>query len=199
MENQWLLPDTQDDVLDSEKLNNLVEHRRKTLPRLFNKSIADIADCSGVSESTIKAMIGGKNRNPRIATLLRLLKCIGGGSIDDLVGNAQEGAFTARDSASDQTLIDTLKARLDGKRERIEELETYQKELREKYVAAREKVAACEEITKAYGDSLIRQRRFSRWLKALAIITMVLFVLLVLIFFDLSHPDVGKIGVVEWR
>lgn len=193
MENQWLLPDTQDDVLDSEKLNILVEHRRKTLPRLFNKSISDIADCSGVSESTIKAMIGGKNRNPRIATLLRLLKCIGGGSIDDLVGNAHDSGV------SDHSLIDTLKTRLEAKDERIKDLETYQKELREKYVAAREKIAACEEITKAYGDSLIRQRRFSRWLKALAIITMVLFVLLVLIFFDLSHPDVGKIGEVEWR
>lgn len=193
MENQWLLTDVQDEVLESDKLTALIEHRRKTTPKLLNKSIADLANCSGVSESTIKAMMCGKNRNPRVATLKRLLKCIGGGSIDDLVGNAHDSGV------SDHSLIDTLKTRLEAKDERIKDLETYQKELREKYVAAREKVAACEEITKAYGECICRQKRFSRWLKALAIITLLLFALLVLLFFDLSHPDFGKIGVVEWR
>ncbi len=135
------------DVLDSDMLNALYEFQRKNNPRLAGKSMADIAMACEASISTLKALLNGTNKNPRIGTIKRFLTCIGGGSIDRLTGLAPPRDFALEEAQYDKTLVEAMQARLDAKRERIEEYEKTVKAQEEELLRLRklvlEKGEAC--------------------------------------------------------
>lgn len=108
--------------LDNTALTALVKFQKENNPRLKGKSNRDIADACGMSENTFCAILKGKNRNPRVGTLVCIIRAIGGGSIDRLVGLAPHRDFEKEEAVFDATLVETLQARLDEKRETIESL-----------------------------------------------------------------------------
>jgi len=110
--------------LDNTALTQLVSFQKKNNPRLQGKSNRDIAEACGMSENTLCAILKGKNRNPRVATLVCILRTIGGGSIDRLVGLAPHRDFAKEEALYDATLVEAMQVRLDEKRQRIEELTT---------------------------------------------------------------------------
>lgn len=108
--------------LDNTALTALIKFQKENNPRLKGKSNRDIADACGMSENTFCAILKGKNRNPRVGTLVCILRAIGGGSIDRLVGLAPHRDFAREEAVFDATLVEALQARLDEKRETIESL-----------------------------------------------------------------------------
>ena len=108
--------------LDNTALTDLVNFQKKNNPRLSGKTNRDIAEACGMSENTLCAILKGKNKNPRVATLVYILRAIGGGSIDRLVGLAPHRDFAKEEAFYDATLVEAMQARLDEKRQRIEEL-----------------------------------------------------------------------------
>lgn len=109
-------------ALDNTALTELVAFQKKHNPRLKGKSNRDIAEACGITENTLCAILKGKNPNPRIGTLVYLIRIIGGGSIDRLVGFAPPRDYAKEEATYDATIAETLQARLDEKRETIENL-----------------------------------------------------------------------------
>lgn len=200
------IPEVTDDILDYKRLNELVEFQRKNNPALKDKSLAEIAEDSGMCETTYKGILKGRNRNPRVATLTRMLKGVGGGSIDRLVGLAPPRDFRSEEAAYDKTLVEALQARLDGKNERIDEykkqvsdLETENQRVRRLYLAACEEVGALKEAGKHTDECRKRARRFAVWMMVAFVVILILTALLVVFLIDLSNPEFGRIGEVKWR
>ena len=108
--------------LDNTALTQLVSFQKKNNPRLKDWSNRDIAEACGMSENTLCAILKGKNRNPRVATLVCILRIIGGGSIDRLVGLAPHRDFAKEEAVYDATLVEAMQARLDEKREQVADL-----------------------------------------------------------------------------
>lgn len=101
--------------------NDLLEFQMKNNPSLAGKTRRDIAEACCMSESTLKNMCSGKNNNPRIGTLKCILRHIGGGSIDRLVGFAPPRDFAKEEAEYDASLVEAVQIRLDEKRAIIEE------------------------------------------------------------------------------
>lgn len=108
--------------LDNTALTALIKFQKENNPRLRGKSNRDIAEACGMSENTLCAILKGKNRNPRVGTLVCIIRAIGGGSIDRLVGLAPHRDYAKEEAVFDATLVETLQARLDEKREIIADL-----------------------------------------------------------------------------
>ncbi len=108
--------------LDNTALTELVNFQKKNNPRLQGKTNRDIAEACGMSENTLCAILKGKNKNPRVATLVYIMRAVGGGSIDRLVGLAPHRDFAKEEAFYDATLVEAMQARLDEKRQRIDEL-----------------------------------------------------------------------------
>ncbi len=200
------ITDVTDDILDYKRLNELVEFQRKNNPALKDKSLAEIAEESGMCETTYKGILKGRNRNPRVATLTRMLKGIGGGSIDRLVGLAPPRDFRSEEAAYDKTLVEALQARLDGKRERIEEykeqvtaLETENQRVRKLYLKAREDLSSAAEKCAQIEEYRNRIVRFRTALYVFAALAVIFAGFLIYITWDISTPGAGKIGGVIWR
>lgn len=197
MDTHWQT-ELHDDVLNCEMLTKLIEHSRKNNPMLAHKTLADLASCSGVSESTIKAIVSGKNRNPRVATLKRMLTCIGGGSIDALVG-LEKSVTTASMPQSDQALLHTLQERIVAKNAHNEELKAELQSMKKSYLGAREQVAAMEESIKSADETRARCKRLARWLKVAVVAAFIFSLMMVLLTFDALHPEFGLIRGIIWR
>ena len=200
------ITDVTDDILDYKRLNELVEFQRKNNPALKDKSLAEIAEDSGMCETTYKGILKGRNRNPRVATLTRMLKGIGGGSIDRLVGLAPPRDFRSEEAAYDKTLVEALQARLDGKTERIEEykeqverLEAETARLRLKYLDETRKTSAQEEQCKQAEEYKVRLRRFRHWLCFFVLLFILAAGLIIYILWDVSNPNAGLFGGIIWR
>lgn len=103
--------------------NDLLEFQMKNNPALAGKTRRDIAEACYMSESTLKNLCSGKSDNPRIGTLKRILRYIGGGSVDRLIGFAPPRDFEKEEAQYDASLVEAIQIRLDEKRARIEELE----------------------------------------------------------------------------
>lgn len=198
--------DGMEDVLDCNKLNELVEYQRKNNPALKGKTLTEIAESCDTCETTLKSLLKGRNKNPRVGTLVRLLKCIGGGSIDMLVGLAPPRDFRREETAYDKTLVEALQARLDGKRERIDEykeqvtaLEMENQRVRKLYLKAREDLSSamekCSQIEE-YRKRIVRLRTVLIVFAALAI---VFFGVLLYLMWDVSNLNSGMIGGLIWR
>lgn len=195
-----------DDVLDYQRLNELVEFQRKNNPALKGKTLADIAESCDSCETTLKGLLKGRNKNPRVGTLVRLLKSIGGGSIDRLVGLAPPRDFRAEEAVYDKTLVETLQARLEAKQERIEEykeqvaaLETENQRVRKLYLQSREDLSSSTEKCAQIEEYRNRIVRFRTALYVFAALAVIFAGFLIYITWDISTPGAGKIGGVIWR
>lgn len=195
-----------DDVLDYQRLNELVEFQRKNNPALKGKTLADIAESCDSCETTLKGLLKGRNKNPRVGTLVRLLKSIGGGSIDRLVGLAPPRDFRAEEAVYDKTLVETLQARLEAKQERIEEykeqvvtLETENQRVRKLYLKAREDLSSSTEKCSQVEEYKMRIVRLRTALIVFVVLAIVFLGMLLYLTWDVSNPHAGKIGEVIWR
>lgn len=195
-----------DDVLDYQRLNELVEFQRKNNPALKGKTLADIAESCDSCETTLKGLLKGRNKNPRVGTLVRLLKSIGGGSIDRLVGLAPPRDFRAEEAVYDKTLVETLQARIEAKQERIEEykeqvaaLETENQRVRKLYLKAREDLSSATEKCSQIDDYKKRVVRLRTALIVFVALALMFSGILLYLIWDVSNPNAGKIGAVIWR
>lgn len=111
-------------VMNCNIFNDLLEFQMQNNPALAGKTKRDIAEACFMSESTLKNLCNGKNDNPRIGTLKRILRYIGGGSVDRLIGFAPPRDFAKEEAQYDASLVEAMQIRLDEKRERIDELTT---------------------------------------------------------------------------
>ena len=94
--------------LNTAMLRQLYDFQRANNPALKDKSCADIACMAGMSESTLKNLLTGKNANPYGETLTGLLDAIGGGSLDRLYGYAPPRDFATESATYDATLMETM-------------------------------------------------------------------------------------------
>lgn len=200
------ITDVTDDILDYKRLNELVEFQRKNNPALKDKSLAEIAEDSGMCETTYKGILKGRNRNPRVATLTRMLKGIGDGSIDRLVGLAPPRDFGREAAAYDKTLVEALQARYEAKNERIEEyktqvaaLETENQRIRKLYLKACEDLSAATEKCSQIDDYKKRVVRLRTALIVFVALALIFSGILLYLTWDVSNPNAGKIGEVIWR
>ena len=205
---KYLLQDdhANDDVLDNAILCELIEFQCKNNPKLKGLTSADIAEKCDMSESTLKALKKGKNKNPRVGTLVRLLKYIGGGSIDRMVGLAPPRDFAKEEATYDRTLVETLQARLDAKTERINE---YIYELEHKN---KESEALRNELTEVYKElsaektksalaleNKIRAHKYASAFVCSAVLMLMLLFAIVIVLCDAADPNAGFIGGIIWR
>ena len=109
---------------DAAALTELYNFQRKHNPALKGMSSQAIAEACDMSENTMRELLKGKNKNPRLGTMKRFLRFIGGGSIDRLTGFAPPRDFDKEEAAYDATLVQSLQVRLDEKREMIAELKS---------------------------------------------------------------------------
>lgn len=200
------ITDVTDDILDYKRLNELVEFQRKNNPALKDKSLAEIAEDSGMCETTYKGILKGRNRNPRVATLTRMLKGIGDGSIDRLVGLAPPRDFGREAAAYDKTLVEALQARCEAKNERIEEYKAQVAELgaenqrvRKLYLKACEDLSAATEKCSQIDEYKMRIVRLRTALIVFVVLAIVFLGMLLYLTWDVSNPHAGKIGEVIWR
>ena len=128
--------DNDEPIVLHERLEELLAYQLKHNPRLKGKTKKDIANGCYISETCLKNMLNGTNDNPRIGTLKTLLRYIGGGSIDVLIGFAPARDYKREEHTYDTTIVAGLQARLEEKRERIAELVEQQKQ----YDADRERM-----------------------------------------------------------
>lgn len=110
-------------IINHEILNELLKFQMQNNPALAGKTKADIAKACDMSESTLKNLLNGKNDNPQVGTLKRLIRYIGGGSIDRMVGLAPPRDFKTEEAVYDANLVETIQVRLDEKRAMIDELQ----------------------------------------------------------------------------
>ena len=110
-------------VLNCAILNDLIAFQLKNNPALEKKTKADIARACDISESTLKNLLSGKNDNPHVGTLKQIIRYIGGGSIDRMVGLAPPRDFRSEEAAYDANLVQAIQIRLDEKRALIDDLQ----------------------------------------------------------------------------
>ncbi len=107
---------------DYVRLKELVDFQLEHNPKLKGKKCRDIAIGSGISESTYKNLMSGRNRNPTIGILTGILDFVGGGSIDRLVGLAPPRDFEKEAAQYDASLMESMQARMKEKEQRVTEL-----------------------------------------------------------------------------
>ena len=110
-------------IMNHEILNDLLKFQMQNNPALAGKTKADIARACDMSESTLKNLLSGKNDNPQVGTLKRLIQYIGGGSIDRMVGLAPPRDFKEEEAVYDANLVQSIQIQLGEKRMQIEELQ----------------------------------------------------------------------------
>lgn len=110
-------------IMNHEILNDLLKFQMQNNPALAGKTKADIARACDMSESTLKNLLSGKNDNPQVGTLKRLIRYIGGGSIDRMVGLAPPRDFKEEEAVYDANLVQSIQIQLGEKRMQIEELQ----------------------------------------------------------------------------
>lgn len=118
-------PVTVEQIMNHEILSELLKFQMKNNPKLAGQTKADIARACDMSESTLKNLLSGKNDNPQVGTLKRLIQYIGGGSIDRMVGLAPPRDFKAEEAVYDANLVETIQIQLDEKHALIEELQNH--------------------------------------------------------------------------
>ena len=141
-------------VLCSDRLNDLIEFQMKNNPRMKGKTKRDIASECFISETSLKNLLSGRNVNPHISTVIRLVRYVGGGDMNILVGFAPARDYSKEEKSYDKTLVEGMQARLDEKRERIveltreiEALQADKQRLQRMYnEASKEAVAAAAEV-----------------------------------------------------
>lgn len=109
-------------MLYSDRLNDLINFQLKNNPRMKGKTKRDIASECFISETSLKNLLNGRNVNPHISTVIRLVRYVGGGDMNILVGFAPARDYSKEEKNYDKTLVEGMQARLDEKRERIIEL-----------------------------------------------------------------------------
>ena len=109
---------------DAVALTELYNFQRANNPALKGLTSKDIAEMCDMSENTLRELLKGKNKNPRLGTLKRLIRVIGGGSLDRLIGFAPPRDFDKEAETYNATLVEGLQIRLDEKREIITDLKS---------------------------------------------------------------------------
>ncbi len=197
-ENLPIYNEANGDVIDVRALNKLVDFQRRNNPALKDMSTADIADGSGIGISTYKSLLNGSAKNPRLDTLKRLLRFIGGGSIDVLVGLAPQRDYEREQREYNPSIVETLNGRLEAKKERIAELETLANELktnnnklRDDYTLACIKLSAEEQKNIHFEEYRVRVRRLTKWL-CVAFLAVLLFSgISIYLLWELWNPSRG--------
>lgn len=210
-------PDLTAYELDNTALTALVKFQKENNPRLKGKSNRDIADACGMSENTFCAILKGKNRNPRVGTLVCILRAIGGGSIDRLVGLAPHRDFAKEEAVFDATLVEALQARLDEKRQRIEELtadlaaeksesarlrkllldesaqrSAYEARAVEAESRLKDKDSVVEFRTGLHTDLKLENARLRRTGVVLSVILAVILLCLIYLLWEIANPTLGN-------
>ena len=120
--------DVQQPSIETEKVVNckllceLINFQLKNNPDLAGKTKMDIAKECDISESTMKNILSGKNSNPHVGTLKRILVKIGGGSIDRIVGLAPPRDFAKEGAVYDADLVHAANIRVSEKEAVIDNL-----------------------------------------------------------------------------
>lgn len=122
---------------DAAALTELYNFQRTHNPALKGMSSQAIAEACDMSENTMRELLKGKNKNPRLGTMKRFLRVIGGGSLDRLTGFAPHRDFDKEEAAYDANLVQSLQVRLDEKREMIAELKSQLADREERLVNLR--------------------------------------------------------------
>lgn len=117
-------PVIQERVIDCAILRELIAFQLQNNPALSGKTKSDIARACDMSETTYKNLLNGKAGNPHVGTLVRLIRYIGGGSIDRMVGLAPPRDFAKEDAAYDANLVQAIQIRLEEKRSVIDDLQS---------------------------------------------------------------------------
>lgn len=109
-------------VINCKLLSDLINFQLKNNPDLAGKTKIDIAKECDISESTMKNILSGKNSNPHVGTLKRLLVKIGIGSIDEIVGLAPLRDFGKEGAVHDVSLVQAAQIRVAEKEAVIDNL-----------------------------------------------------------------------------
>lgn len=109
-------------VVNCKQLSELINFQLQNNPDLAGKTKMDIAKDCDISESTMKNILNGKNSNPHVGTLKRILIKIGGGSIDRIVGLAPPRDFAKEGAVYDANLVHTANIRVSEKEAVIDNL-----------------------------------------------------------------------------
>jgi transcriptional regulator with XRE-family HTH domain len=109
-------------VLDCKLFNDLINFQLKNNPDLAGKTKMDIARECDISESTMKNILSGKNSNPHVGTLRRIILRIGGGSVDRIIGLAPPRDFEKEDAVYDADLVHAANIRVAEKEAVIDNL-----------------------------------------------------------------------------
>lgn len=194
-----IVNDDNGDGIDTRALNELVDYQRSNNPRLQDMSTIDIAEGSGIGITTFKSLLNGNAKNPRIDTLKRLLRFLGGGSIDELVGLTPRRDYDDKAQEYNPAIVETLHARLDAKQARIkeyealvDELKANNKKLREDFTAVSAELSAAKEQTIRLGEYRVRIKRLVKWLGIALIAILVLSASMLYFLWELKNPTRGN-------
>ncbi len=109
-------------VVNCKLLSDLINFQMQNNPDLAGKTKMDIAKECDISESTMKNILSGKNSNPHVGTLKRIIVKIGGGSIDRIIGLAPPRDFKKEDAVYDANLVQAAQIRVSEKEALIDNL-----------------------------------------------------------------------------
>lgn len=109
-------------VVNCKQLSELINFQLQNNPDLRGKTKMDIAKECDISESTMKNILSGKNSNPHVGTLKRILVKIGGGSIDRIVGLAPPRDFAKENAVYDADLVHAANIRVSEKEAVVDNL-----------------------------------------------------------------------------
>lgn len=192
-----------------EQLRRLMEFQELSYPSL--------AKVSGIPESTLRKLLQGVTKDPRISTMYPIIKALGA-SFDRLLGLAPKRDFEREEAHYDVTLMDTMRhnietmqQRLDDKRARIEELETQHTadtaeldRLRKIVLAKGEKLSAAEAVIQERDASISRRnalcdeqkadiKKMRKAITCLCVLVIIVLIGAIYLIWDVKHPTVGFI------
>lgn len=196
-------PVIQERVIDCAILRELIAFQLQNNPALSGKTKSDIARACDMSETTYKNLLNGKAGNPHVGTLVRLIRYIGGGSIDRMVGLAPPRDFAKEDAAYDANLVQAIQIRLEEKRSVIDDLqsrlamaECENDRLRKLVLEKGERQSKASAESSALKDSIAEYkerlaRRDARIKLCGRVIIFLVAILALLLIADLLIPSVG--------
>lgn len=130
--------------LDYQMLQRLVKWHCEHNPKFKGTTTEDRARMCGISESTYKTILSGKNTKPRIDILYAIVASFNG-FIDPLVGLAPERDLDRETEHFDSTFAQSIQRQLDAANKELEQKREKVADLREQLSEAR---ADCKALTR---------------------------------------------------
>ena len=171
--------------LDYKMLQRIIKWHCEHNPKFQGTTTEDRAHMCGISESTYKTILSGKNTKPRIDILYAIVSTFSA-FIDPLVGLAPERNLDRETEHYDATFaqnlqrqLDNTQKELDQKREKVADLREQLSEARTEAKALTHELDAANEQNKQLQRSLARHRLYGATVStALALFVLVVTYLL---------------------